>query len=101
MMMKQLTRQRLLTTLNNYMAQGDERRSLQSAPKASLLKPLAKLLLARKIVVLSEGATLQMLKGRMLKLMEHCKSFSTALSLCTIDTNAQCTCDFDSYYILM
>ena len=30
---KQLTRQRLLTTLNNYMAQGDERQSLQSAPK--------------------------------------------------------------------
>ena len=101
MMMKQLTRQRLLTTLNNYMAQGDERRSLQSAPKASLLRPLAKLLLARKIVVLSEGATLQMLKGRMLKLMEHCKSFSTALSFCTVDTNVQCTCDFDSYYILM
>ena len=61
-MMKQLTRQRLLTTLNNYMTQGDERRSLQSAPKASLLRPLAKLLLTKKIVVLSEGATLQNVK---------------------------------------
>ena len=59
LLMKQLTRQQLLTTLNNYMAQGDERRSLQSAPKASLLRPLAKLLLTEKIVVLSEGATLQ------------------------------------------
>eukprot|EP00731_Ephydatia_muelleri_P026695 Em0018g795a len=67
MMMKQLTRQRLLTTLNNYMAQGDERRSLQSAPKASLLRPLAKLLLAKKIVVLSEGATLQNVKRQDVK----------------------------------
>ena len=99
MMMKQLTRQRLLTTLNNYMAQGDERRSLQSAPKASLLRPLAKLLLAKKIVVLRRVPHSKMLKGRMLKL--HCKSFSTALSFCTVDTNVQCTCDFDSYYILM
>ena len=67
MMMKQLTRQRLLTTLNNYMAQGDERRSFQSAPKASLLRPLAKLLLAKKIVVLSEGATLQNVKRQDVK----------------------------------
>ena len=66
MMMKQLTR-RLLTTLNNYMAQGEERRSLQSAPKASLLRPLAKLLLAKKIVVLSEGATLQNVKRQDVK----------------------------------
>ena len=67
MMMEQLTRQRLLTTLNNYMAQRDERRSLQSAPKTSLLQPLAKLLLAKKIVVFSEGATLQNVKRQDVK----------------------------------
>ena len=51
------------------MAQGDERRSLQSAPapKASLLRPLAKLLLTKKIVVLSEGATLQNVKRQDVK----------------------------------
>ena len=69
LLMKNLTRQRLLTTLNNYMVQGGERRLLQSAPKSSLLQPLAKILLLKKIVVLMEGATLKNVKRQDVKVI--------------------------------
>ena len=49
--LKEVTRQQLVRAINNHLPQNAERKALLTAPKTSLLKPLAQGLLAKKIIL--------------------------------------------------
>ncbi|KAL5506628.1 hypothetical protein EMCRGX_G008324 [Ephydatia muelleri] len=54
--LKEVTRQQLVRAINNHLPQNAERKALLTAPKTSLLKPLAQGLLAKKIIQINSGA---------------------------------------------
>ena len=49
--LKEVTRQQLVMAINNRLPQTAEKKALLTAPKTSLLKPLAQGLLAKKITI--------------------------------------------------
>ena len=54
--LKEVTRQQLVRAISNHLPQNAERKALLTAPKTSLLKPLALVLLAKKIIQINSGA---------------------------------------------
>ena len=50
-LLKEITRHQLLAVINKYMERGDERKGLQSATKTAMLRPLAKVMLQKKLLL--------------------------------------------------